>query len=859
MIKKLLLTGILLAGTCAVYAEDEFQYPSSDGIWYTVIDAEQHFVKTKGGSVNTNVNEPSITYGNTVSGAVIIPQTVDNDGQNYTVVEIGEYGFSSELTSITLPPTIKRIGDAAFYNTGLTSIEIPESVATIGAHAFQGCASLTSVNLTEGLNSIGAFAFMNCIALESITLPASLDAIGGTAFTGCSKLNSVTSLNVYPPAISAGTFPKNSGSTLYVPNQALTAYKNSLWAQQIPTIKPIPVPSEGVSLDRNAMIVYVNGTNMPLHATAYPASTTEEISWQIEPAGYIERNNGLIKGIKAGEAVITVTCGDYTDKCVVTVKNLNEPDYIYVDLPDTNIYVGDEYQFTATIYPQNPNSIITWSTSNEDVATINSATGLLSAVKEGTIIVYAQCEEMKGAREIHVHSMPANNIDIDKFAVELQAQQTYQLSAQVNPANTTDKTLVWKSSNENVAVVNNGLITALSEGEATITVSCGPFAYNTCEVTVVPTPASEIMLSETSVNLKPTQSQQITFTVLPETTSDKTVVWTSLNPETVEVSMDGVITAKASGNAEIVAKCGNVSTVCKVSVEEIVPEEILINMAQLSLHQNESAQLTANRQVEWSSDNEEVVTVTSDGLVVATGVGKSTITAKDGVLEVSCDVTVEPTLAEEIKLNEGKVVVNVNNTKELKASILPLTTTDKTIEWTSDSPEIASVEDGVITGKAAGNAIITAVCGPVKAICNVTVLSPAQAVILNTSSVEIKIGEIEGLVAKIEPFDSTDTLVTWTSSNPTVAEVNSFGIVQGISEGDTIITATCGDKTANCVVKVLASEPTNSIDINTVPQNGIYEVYSIDGIHVMTTTDGQKLHNLPAGVYIINGHKTMIK
>lgn len=714
MMKKLLLTGILLASTCALYAEEnDFQYPADSGIWYTVINTDE--VRTKAGSADYTETPAQFTYGNEVSGEITIPETVVYNGQNYTVVEIGEYGFSNGLTSITLPSTLRKINDCAFYKTSLTSVDIPESVTSIGAHAFQDCGSLQSVTLHEGLSSIGAFAFMKCKALTQIELPVSLDAIGSMAFAE-TGLNKVTSLNECPPAVSAGTFSKSPAITLYVPVQSLTSYKNQ-WKNQVAEIEPIPVPAESVSFDRNAMIVYVGGTHMPLHATAYPASTTDKIVWSIEPdEGIVSLEDGLVEGKKAGEAVIKVTCGNFEDTCIVTVKDLKAPESLYIDLPSTNIYVGDSYQFTATITPEKPNAVYNWSISNEEIADIDGATGMLTAKAEGGLVVYAETENLKGAREIYIHSVPAENIDLDTFTVTLKPFDTYQLKTQVNPANTTDKTLVWKSSDETVAVVNNGQITALAEGQATITVSCGPLAPNACDVIVeaVPEPEPD-----------------------PET-----------EPET--------------------------STV------------------------------------------------------------------------------------EQLLLNESKVSVNVNTPYELKASILPLSSVETPIQWISDSPEIAKVEDGVITGLKPGNALITAICENAYAVCNVTVLNPAKGLSLNRSLVKLEIGKIEGLFVKIDPINSTDTKITWTSSNPAVAEVNANGVVQGISEGEAVIAATCGDITAECTVTVEAA-PTTGVDMVTATEEGLYEVYSTNGIHVMTTKDRRNLHNLPAGIYIINGTKTLIK
>lgn len=863
MKKFLLTTGVFFAGILALQAESrDFKYPQegNGGIMYTIIDDVNHLVKTKGGEIQYKDNNQTISqivYGNTVDGSLNIPEKVEYNNQVYTVVGIGEYGFSDGLTSITLPSTITDINVGAFYKTKISSIEIPEAVKNISAHAFQDCSRLDSVVLPEGLISIDAFAFYNCSQLSSITFPATLDAIGAAAFTNCSALKSITSLNVNPPALTANSFSVSS-ATVNVPNQSLSAYQNSSW-KKLGSINPIPVPATSVTLDRNAMIVYVGGTHMPLHATAYPSSTTDVISWESSNENIVKIEEGLVVGKSEGEAVITATCGEYSATCTVTVRSMSA-NSVTVNSPQYNIYVGDEFTFTATVYPENLQGTISWSTSNDNVATINPETGLLKAISPGVIVVYAQCDDKKGAREITIHAVPATSIAMNKTYLELQTNGTSQLSGTVYPSNATDQTLVWKSSNEAVASVDNsGFVTANGIGKATITVSCGYLAYNTCEVEVIPTPANEVILSDSNVSLKASQDQKLDFTVLPETTTDKTVVWTSLNPEIAEVSTDGIIKAKTSGVARIQAKCGDAVSVCTVSVEEILPEEIIINMAQVSLRHTESIQLSANRKVNWKSENEKIATVSTDGLVVAKGIGKTTIIANDGKVSSNCIVTVLEIPAEQVVLNEIKATANVGVPYSLVASVFPLNTTNKEITWISNAPEIAKVEGGIITGVAPGNVIIKAVCGNASALCNVTVLSPAQGISLDSSILDLHVGEIKGLVAKIEPFDSTDTLIEWNSSNPEIAEVNSHGIVQAISRGNTVITANCGSQKAECYVNVINDEMTVGVEAISPDADGLYNVYSTNGVLLLNKADYQQLHQLAPGIYVVNGKKAIIK
>lgn len=152
-------------------------------------------------------SEATISYYVGNESIVVVPETLDG----YPVTEIGEFAFSSFcssdyfykygsddlisndlITSITLPETIKVIGDYAFAgNLKLTEINIPSKVTTIPYECFNSCESLEYVDLPESVNKIEARAFYCCKNLKSISLPESIDEICENTFSGCKKLESI--------------------------------------------------------------------------------------------------------------------------------------------------------------------------------------------------------------------------------------------------------------------------------------------------------------------------------------------------------------------------------------------------------------------------------------------------------------------------------------------------------------------------------------------------------------------------------------------------------------------------------------------------------------------------------------------
>lgn len=132
------------------------------------------------------------------SGDVVIPSVALYDGTEYTVVAIGDGAFTSSMsmTSVTIPNTVTSIGANAFtYCYLLKSLTIPNSVTSIGAKAFSLCSKLQTVKLSNSLVTIGESAFSSCKNLTAIETPNSVTTIGASAFSFCQGLTSVTLSN----------------------------------------------------------------------------------------------------------------------------------------------------------------------------------------------------------------------------------------------------------------------------------------------------------------------------------------------------------------------------------------------------------------------------------------------------------------------------------------------------------------------------------------------------------------------------------------------------------------------------------------------------------------------------------------
>lgn len=224
------------------------------------------------------------------------------------------------------------------------------------------------------------------------------------------------------------------------------------------------------------------------------------------------------------------------------------------------------------------------------------------------------------------------------------------LTATIAPENATLKTVSWESSDNNIATVVDGVVTAMAVGTATITATADNVT-TTCIVTITQ-PVTGVVLDQTKAELEVSETLTLVATVLPENATDKSVVWTS-DKDSIATVTDGVVTAVAPGIATITVTTvdGNHSATCVITVLEpiIKVTGVTLDITALTLDVPQTATLKAtvapedatDKSVTWASDNETVATVV-DGIVtaVAEGTANITVTTTDGGFKATCVVTV---------------------------------------------------------------------------------------------------------------------------------------------------------------------------------------------------------------------------
>ena len=234
------------------------------------------------------------------------------------------------------------------------------------------------------------------------------------------------------------------------------------------------------------------------------------------------------------------------------------------------VRVGEVLTLTATVTPGDAsNKNVSWSSSNESVATVSN--GVVTAVGAGSAIITVTTVDGGFTATCDVASViDATGVSLDKSEVTIPLGEQIELMATVTPDNATNKGVVWSSSNQSVAIIAGGVITATGIGTTTITVTTidGGFKAK-CDVTVIPVAVTGVTLDPETASLQPGETVQLVATVQPANATNQNIAWFYLSDSNaVIVNVDGTVRAIAPGQATITVKTedGGFVATCIVTV-----------------------------------------------------------------------------------------------------------------------------------------------------------------------------------------------------------------------------------------------------------------------------------------------------
>ena len=411
-----------------------------------------------------------------------------------TVTDIGDNAFNgcTELKDVTLPNIRKNIVAGMFEGcTSLEKIVLPETVTAIRADAFKDCTSLKDITWSKAPEIIESCAFQNCSALTEVTIPDSVKSIGFGAFSDCSALSTVMIPGTVKTigseafrncdALTTVTIPDSVtsyGSQMFYDCDALTTVKLGSGMKTIPesmfehcdALESLSIPRCVTSVGNNAFKDCTKFTSVTI-----PRSVTS-----ISASAFSYPKILTIYGV-AGTYAETFA----KENSIQFVDQQVKATAASLDQTELTINKGATAQLNLSVTPENFTDTVTWKSTDEKVATISDS-GEVKAVGAGTATIKVVVGDISATCQVTV-LQPVTGIRLNKSSLTMDALDTFQMTASVYPDSANDKRITWSSSDPAIASVDeNGLVTALKKGTATITAAAmdGSGVKSTCKVTV---------------------------------------------------------------------------------------------------------------------------------------------------------------------------------------------------------------------------------------------------------------------------------------------------------------------------------------------------------------------------------------
>ena len=440
-----------------------------------------------------------------------------------TAIKSSAFENCSGLKSVTIPNSVASIGTWAFsYCSGLTSVTIPNSVTSIGDDAFRGCSGLTSVTIGDSVTSIGYYAFGYCSGLTSINvesgnsnydsrdncnaiietgtntlivgcqntmIPNSVTSIGDWAFAYCSGLtsvtipNSVTSIGYYAFGYCSGLTSVTIGDSVTSIGYYAFYYCSSLKYVDYNAKKLLNV-GESTNLSyAKIIIVGEDVETIPAGIINSSAATTIISKNTIPPVC----DSNAFSSVNKSKCTLYVPTTSYVDYWSAEVwkefTNIKQPfietTSITFDAENYKIETGKSLQINANIAPSEASIMdLIWTSSNPEIATVSS-TGKVVGIKPGEATITARTidgSNLTASCTVTVEAVLAKSIKLSQTEVELAPYESVVLTYTILPANTSNKSVTWSSSDESIATFkdnNDGSATVLmlKDDKAVITVT----------------------------------------------------------------------------------------------------------------------------------------------------------------------------------------------------------------------------------------------------------------------------------------------------------------------------------------------------------------------------------------------------
>ena len=434
-----------------------------------------------------------------------------------SLTSIGEYAFGDciNLGTIDFPESLIEISYDAFYGcSSLTGIKLPSKITRIENNTFYGCSSMTTAELPEALKSIGEYAFYGCEALEGIVIPDKTYLIENDAFENCSALKSLKS-GTGLRTVEYNAFRNCDALTEVALQEGVTTIGNNAFydCDGLETIAiPNSVTSIGTSLlsgcEKLKNVTLGTGITQIPASMFYQCPKLESIAlpYRVTSIGDSAfANSTSFKSITIPRSVTTFGSNIFSYPAKLTIYGVSGTKaetyageigatFVPIDKPATSATLdktmltlnkGSSTKLNLSVQPVDFTDEVNWKSANTSVVTV-AADGTVKAVGVGTTTIKVTVGNASASCKVTV-VQPVTSISLNKASLSMEALSTYQLTATAYPNDAYDKSVKWESSDNSVATVSeNGLVTAVGKGTATIkaTSTAVSSVSRSCTVTV---------------------------------------------------------------------------------------------------------------------------------------------------------------------------------------------------------------------------------------------------------------------------------------------------------------------------------------------------------------------------------------
>ncbi len=612
------------------------------------------------------------------------------------------------------------------------------------------------------------------------------------------------------------------------------------------TVLAVPVASVRVQPVRDTLIVGQTSqlTATPLDSAGTPL--TDLVTWtSSQPTVATVSSSGFVAGVAQGTATITAASGGRSATASIVV--LSRPvGAVIVSPAQASLIVGQTVRLGVQITDAAGNLLtgrpITFASSNVDVATV-AADGTVSALDVGRTNITVASEGKTTVVAITVSPSPIATLRLTPTTAALLVGASTRLLVDALDASGNvlgQRVVTWRSGAPNIARVGtDGTVTALAAGTAIIfATSEGRIA--TATITVTALTARSVSISPATATLIIGDAVDLTATARDgagQLLSTRPITWSSSNPAAAVVSSGGRVRSVAPGTARIDAVIDGVTGSSNVTVLNIPVATVLVTMASsLIVGQGTTASVTLRdaagnillgRAVLWSSSNPAVASIgNASGDIVAVSPGSTTITAFSEGKTGSATLTVLPIPVASVSVTLGVGSLFVGSTtsstvvlRDANGNVL----TGRPITFTSSNNSVATVDaGGVVTAVGPGVATITATSGTASGSAGITVaLVPVASVSVALGNGTLFVGASTQAVADLRDANNnvlTGRVVTWVSSNPSVATVSNSGGVVAVGPGTASITGSSGGQSGSASITVL-QVPVASVSVTPSTQS----------------------------------------